>query len=183
MARFEFLKRRFSSGLLASLVLMTAFLTGCQWVKSHHWLGHSENPKDVVTVFFSKYQGSQAIVEPVKRAVPEPSQTDPLPFAVQELLKGPTSEERAQGFYTEIPKGTQLRGIHEQGNKMVVDLSKQFEIGGGSNSMVQRLEELKKTTYSVDSQHQLEVLVEGKPLETLGGEGLEVPGTLKREVQ
>lgn len=184
MARFNFLKRRLSGGLLAFLVIsVAAFLTGCQWVKPQQWLKPQENPKDMVTIFFSKYQGSQAIVEPVKRAVPESSQTDPLSFAVQELLKGPTPEERTQGFFSEIPQGTQLLGVRQQGDRVIVDLSKQFEAGGGSNSMVQRLEELKKTSYSVDSQHQLEVFVEGKPLETLGGEGLEVPGTLRREVQ
>jgi spore germination protein GerM len=183
MARFDFFKKQLPGGLLVYLMLLAVLLAGCQWIKPLQWQKHGENPRDVVTIFFSKYQGSQAIVEPVKRSVPDASQTDPLPFALQELLKGPTDEERAAGFYTEIPKGTQLRGIEQRDGKVIVDLSRQFEAGGGSNSMVQRLEELKRTTYSVDSQHQLEVLVEGKPLETLGGEGLEVPGTLKREAQ
>jgi spore germination protein GerM len=185
MARFAFSRARFS-GILLPLVMvlsMAVLLTGCQWIKSKHWMGHQAGPTDVVAVFFSKYQGSKAIVEPVKRSIPESSQTDPLPFAIQELLKGPTKEEKEQGFYTEIPEGTQLLGIHDQQNKVVINLSKQFETGGGSNSMTQRLEELKKTTYATDNQHQLEVFVEGKPLETLGGEGLEVPGSVKREVQ
>jgi spore germination protein GerM len=183
MARFKFSKQGLSSVVLAVLVSVSVLLAGCQWLKSQHWMGHQAGPEDVVAVFFSKYQGSKAIVEPVKRMVPEASQTDPLPFAIQELLKGPTTQEKEQGFYSEIPKGTALLSVHDQNNKVVVNLSKQFEVGGGSNSITQRLEELKKTTYAVDRKHQLEIFVEGKPLETLGGEGLEVPGSVKRDVQ
>jgi spore germination protein GerM len=158
-------------------------LSGCQWFKPNSgWTGQQNEPQDTVAVFFSKYQGGKATVAPVKRQVPEPLQTDPLPFAVEELLKGPTAEEKRQGFYSEIPAGTKLLGVKVTKEQIVVDLSKQFETGGGSNSMEQRLDELKNTVYAVDHQHQLAVSVEGKPLEVLGGEGLEVPETVKRQV-
>lgn len=182
----EFGKWRLPKVFFPLLVLLSAavVLTGCQWFPHKlDWNGQAGGPKDVVTVFFSKYQGDHSIVEPVKRPVPKEAQADPAPYAVQELLKGPTPEEHNQGFYSEIPKGTKLLGVQSHDQSINVNLSKQFEAGGGSNSMTQRLEELKQTVYSVDNQHQLTVSVEGKPLEILGGEGLEVPGTLKRENQ
>ena len=187
MAVSDFLKSQGLKGFLPLLVpiLLSVTLTGCQWLNpSHNWTGQPDNrPKDVVSIFFSKAQGSQSIVEPVKRTVPFQEQAEPLPYAVKELLKGPTPEEKGQGFYSEIPKGTVLLGVHTKGETVTVDLSRQFESGGGSNSVTQRLEELKQTAYSVDNKHQLAISVEGKPLELLGGEGLEVPNTLKREAQ
>jgi spore germination protein GerM len=143
--------------------------------------GHNGGPRDVVTVFFSKAQGSQSIVDDVARKLPEEAQAEPVQFALTELLKGPTPEEKTQGFYSEIPKGTKLLGVKAYDHTLTVNLSKQFTVGGGSTSMQQRVEEIKKTVYSVDSNHQLTLAVEGQPLESLGGEGLEVPGTLERE--
>ncbi len=139
--------------------------------------------KDVVTVFFNKAQGSQSIVENVIRKIPANATDSALTFALQELLKGPTPEEKAQGFYSEIPTGTKLLALNTQKDSITINLSREFSTGGGSNSMLQRLEQVKQTAYSVDSVHPITLAVEGKPLDTLGGEGLEVPDTLKREMQ
>lgn len=146
---------------------------------------HSKTPvsTDVVTVFFSKAQGSQSIVENVVRKLPAQQQNNPLEFALQELLKGPTPEEKTAGFYSEIPVGTQLLGLNQNDHTLTINLSKQFTTGGGSTSMTQRFEQIKQTAYSVDNGHQITLAVEGKPLETLGGEGLEVQEGLKRDQQ
>lgn len=138
---------------------------------------------DVVAVFFSKYQGNHSIVEDVSRKLPDANKQEPLKFALTELLKGPSPEEKSQGFYSEIPAGTKLLGVNQDQKNTTVDLSRQFATGGGSTSMTQRLEELKRTVKAVDSKHPVKIAVEGKPLETLGGEGLEVPGTMQSESQ
>lgn len=163
------------------LFVIIAF-AGCNH-RGNLFNGNSGGPKDVVTVFFSKYQGSQSIVEEVVRKLPPDAQNDALHYAMGELLKGPNSEEKSQGFYSEIPQGTQLLGVDENGDTVTVNFSKQFAAGGGSNSMNQRFEQVKQTAQSVDSQHQLQIAVEGKPLDTLGGEGLEVQESLKRQPQ
>lgn len=173
--------------LLAALsLIMVVFLSlaGCNpKPDGNSHFGHSGGPKDKVTVFFSKYQGSQSIVENVERKVPPAEQDNPLEYAVQELLEGPTAEEKEQGFYSEIPKGTKLLGMKENNDTVTINLSSHFTTGGGSTSIQQRMEEVKQTVYSVDSHHKLNLAVEGQALETLGGEGLEVPGTLEREGQ
>jgi len=140
-------------------------------------------PRDVVTVFFSKYQGSQSIVENVIRKLPEDAKSEPLKFALNELFKGPTPEEKSQGYYSEIPKGTKLLSLKKKNDAVDINLSQQFSSGGGSTSIDQRFEELKQTVYSVDNSHKINLSVEGKPLELLGGEGLEVQESLKREPQ
>lgn len=145
--------------------------------------GNNSISRDMVTIFFSKAQGSQSIVEDVVRKLPRDARNNPLEFALQELLKGPTSEEKTQGFYSEIPAGTKLLSLNKNNDTVTINLSKQFTTGGGSNSMVQRFEQIKQTAYSLDSGHQVSLAVEGKPLEVLGGEGLEVPESLKHNQQ
>ncbi len=140
-----------------------------------------ETPQNQVTVYFSKNQGNHSIVEEVARPLPDAEKTTPIQFALGELLKGPSADEKSDGFYSEIPKGTELLGVRTDPQTITVDLSKQFNGGGGSNSIEQRFQELKKTIYSIDSTHKLNLSVEGKPLELLGGEGLEVQDSLKRD--
>lgn len=169
-------------GLLAFILLLT--MAGCK--HRHH---HSEEHRPekvrpaIVTIYFSKYQGSQSIVESVRRPLPPDKKTDPLAFALSELFKGPTSEEKSQGFFSEIPEGTRLLGLEKKQKTITVDLSRQFSTGGGSNSMSQRFEELKRTLHSINTKDTIRLTVEGKPLELLGGEGLEVPDALKHELQ
>jgi len=142
---------------------------------------------DAVTIYFSKTQGTESIVEDVARPLPTSTDVqtgaDPLRYALTELLAGPTGDEKAQGFYSEIPAGTKLLGLTYDGDTVNVNLSKQFEEGGGSTTMQQRLEELKRTVYAVDNRHTLAVSVEGRLLEILGGEGLEVPPSVDRTPQ
>jgi len=171
------------ASLIAVGVVTSTTMTGCKPKGLSDLIPGSQMAKDSVTVFFSKTQGSRSIVEDVVRPLPKENQGNPLEFALKELLKGPTPEEKEQGFYSEIPSGTSLLGLNTNDNTITINLSKQFTSGGGSTSMTQRLEQVKQTAYSVDSNHQIALAVEGKPLDTLGGEGLEVPETLKREQQ
>lgn len=165
------------------LIAVAVAVIGCKPKAGQINLGNNGAPRDVVTVFFSKYQGNTSIVEEVVRQLPPTLKDDPLKFALTELLKGPTPEEKSQGFYSEIPQGTKLLGISEKGDTLTINLSGQFESGGGSNSMGQRFEEVRQTVFSVDSRHQVSLAVEGRLLETLGGEGLEVQQELKRKPQ
>jgi spore germination protein GerM len=175
-----------------SIVLLSSSLSGCNWwgqppqqqpVKPGIESEATTSPRDIVTIFFSRAQGNQVQLADVARPIPDEVRREPLRFAVTELLKGPRPNEKKQGFYSEIPKGTRLIDINRKKDVVVVNLTKQFATGGGSTSMTQRIEELKRTVYSIDSQHQLSLTVEGKPLELLGGEGLEVPDVLKRTTQ
>lgn len=138
--------------------------------------------QNTVTVFFSKLQGSQSITEPVSRELPQIQAQEPLRFAIEQLLKGPTSDEKAAGFYSEIPAGTQLISVDTRGKQVTLNFSAPFASGGGSTSMVQRLDQVKKTAYAVDREHEVRIHVQGQSLKTLGGEGLEVPETLQREL-
>lgn len=100
-----------------------------------------------------------------------------LESGIKSLLGGPTNK----AFATTIPQGTQLRKISLEADGVHVDLSKQFTTGGGSASMTGRLAQILYTASSLDPATKVWISVEGKPLEFLGGEGVEVEQPLTRE--
>jgi spore germination protein GerM len=61
-----------------------------------------------------------------------------------------------------------------------VDLSREFEQGGGSNSMQSRLLQVVYTATTFEPTAEVFLTIEGKKLETLGGEGVDVPSPLTR---
>ncbi len=130
-----------------------------------------------VLVYFSKTQGNDVVTEPVVRDVPKPRPTSSqgvIEYAVSELFKGPTAKELKEGYYTEVPKGTHILYVEETPDKVVVNISQEFTTGGGSNSMIHRLQEVVKTIASVPQKKPVYLDVNGKQLETLGGEGVMV---------
>lgn len=98
----------------------------------------------------------------------------PLEVALRDLLKGPSAAEIKAGQYSEIPKGTQLLGVSVQDETVTVNLSDEFASGGGSTSMIERVNELKNTVTGVNRNYQVKIAINGKLVEYLGGEGLEV---------
>jgi spore germination protein GerM len=135
----------------------------------------SVTSSSTVPLHFSKAQGSVSVTEVAPRPLPTGhSKTTVLQTALEELLAGPTAAEKEAGYYSEIPKGTRLLGVQVQHNIVHINLSKEFTQGGGSTSMLQRVNEIKDTVHDVEGGRPIELAVEGKPLHVLGGEGLEV---------
>ncbi|HEY9900922.1 MAG TPA: GerMN domain-containing protein [Candidatus Sericytochromatia bacterium] len=100
-----------------------------------------------------------------------------LEGAIKSLLIGPVDK----AFATTIPKGTKLRKVAVEADGVHVDLSKQFTTGGGSASMTGRVAQVLYTATSLDPAAKVWIEVEGKPLNVLGGEGLELEQPLTRE--
>jgi hypothetical protein len=102
---------------------------------------------------------------------------------MQSLLAGPTAAETAKGISTFIPSGTTLRSVAIEGNEAVVDLSAQFESGGGSLSMQTRVAEVVFTLTALPSVDTVHFSIEGEPRATLGGEGIVVDGIGRETLQ
>lgn len=100
--------------------------------------------------------------------------TSSLEHALQALLTGPTPAQQKAGVYSEIPKGTTLLGVQVNKNIVTVNLSKEFNSGGGATSAIQRVEELKKTVRSINPNYRLKIAIEGKIVHILTAEGLEL---------
>lgn len=99
-----------------------------------------------------------------------------LELAFEQLVAGPDSNN----FVSEIPEGTQLLGVIEQGDGVYVNLSEEFQFGGGSMSMIGRLAQVIYTATSINPDTQVWLEIDGDLLEVLGGEGLVLDQPLTR---
>lgn len=104
------------------------------------------------------------------RQVPKTAQV--AQAAMRELLAGPSASERSWGFSTTIPAGTRLNGVTVRDGLATVDLSPEFERGGGSLSMQLRAAQVVFTLTQFRSVNRVAFRIDGKPLRMLGGEGL-----------
>ena len=129
-----------------------------------YWLRSKENDKNVALV-----------PQPVKVASVLPNQ--PLEAAFQSLLAGPTEGTDS----TTIPKGTKLLGLKAENDEVHVNLSEDFTSGGGSTSMMGRVGQVVYTATTLNPKAKVYIDVNGKPLDVLGGEGVELQQPLTRE--
>lgn len=100
-----------------------------------------------------------------------------LEVALKRLLIGSADP----AFTSTIPKGTKLRTVFLAADGVHVNLSQEFKSGGGSASMTGRVAQVLYTASSLDPATKVWLEVEGKPLEVLGGEGLELEQPLTRK--
>jgi spore germination protein GerM len=121
-------------------------------------------------IWFVKEKNKELELVPVKRKLVG---TNQIQAAVEELLRGPATDESTTGFASEIPRGTILIGLTKHGNDFDLNLSHRFTTGGGTNSFDTRMEQLRKTVSEVAGKHKVYLSIEGKRLE-FAGEGLEV---------
>jgi spore germination protein GerM len=135
---------------------------GNEQTASIYWLRSKENRFDLVP-------------QPLKIAATQPNQV--LETAFKTLLAGPPQGTDS----TTIPQGTQLLGLKAENNDVHVNLSENFTTGGGSTSMIGRIGQVVYTATSLNPQAKVYIEVNGKPLEVLGGEGVELEQPLTRE--
>lgn len=101
-----------------------------------------------------------------------PQTTMPATAAVRALLAGPTADERTAGLGSAVPKGTRLLGLTIEGTTAHVDLSSRFASGGGTLSMTARVAQVVYTLTRFRTVRSVEFLLDGSPVEALGGEGI-----------
>ena len=135
---------------------------GNEQTASIYWLRSKENRFDLVP-------------QPLKIAATQPNQV--LETAFKTLLAGPPQGTDS----TTIPQGTKLLGLKAENNDVHVNLSENFTTGGGSSSMIGRIGQVVYTATSLNPQAKVYIEVNGKPLEVLGGEGVELEQPLTRE--
>jgi spore germination protein GerM len=100
--------------------------------------------------------------------------------ALESLLEGPDSFEEDYGLDTAIPEGTQLLGLAIDGSIARVDLTSEFESGGGSLSMQTRLAQIVYTITQFPTVKGVVFSLDGEPIDVLGGEGVIIDHPLTR---
>ncbi|MFL5779063.1 MAG: GerMN domain-containing protein [Chloroflexota bacterium] len=109
---------------------------------------------------------------PVLRTVPKT--TGVARAALDQLIAGPRAAESSAtpALRTTVPADTVVLGLSIKDGIATVDLSREFESGGGSASMLGRLGQVVYTLTQFSSVHEVAFKLDGKPVTTFSGEGI-----------
>ena len=140
----------------------TATPAGTTIVRAYFWLGGGPGSEGLVAVL---------------REVPATKSI--ARAAVTAVLGGPTSGEKNRSITSAIPDGSQLLGLAIDGGVATVDLSNEFESGGGSASVLTRLGQVVYTLTQFPTVKSVVFQIEGVTKHTFSGEGvvLDKPST------
>ena len=131
-----------------------------------------------VEIFFVKSLNGEDVYTAVLRLKQDWVKMSDVEFAVSNLLKGPSSSEKNNGMYSEIPYGTKLLSVKEDSQKVIINLSADFEFGGGGDSLYKRVYQLIKTV-NKNTAKPVYLFIDGRQADIIGGEGLMLKQPLK----
>lgn len=129
-------------------------------------------PKSYVNVYFvGQNDNKEEVYKIVKRVYHAQTDGTKLKYSIESLLKGPNKKEKVKGIYSEIPAGTKLISLEEKPDKIIINLSGDFEQGGGTDGLYKRLYQLIKTS-NKNTTLDVYLYINGKQADVVGGEGI-----------
>jgi hypothetical protein len=136
--------------------------SGTTIVRAYFWLGGIQGSEGLVAVL-REVPGTKSVAK----------------AAVTALLAGPTSGEAGRSISTAVPAGSQLLNLSITGGVATVDLSAEFESGGGSASVMTRLGQVVYTLTQFPTVKSVVFQIEGETRKTFSSEGvvLDKPAT------
>lgn len=170
MPRMRRSRRTWPVVLLALALLLAAGCDGGDDGGSTTQPGTTTDETSPETMSVAAYLLRDGKVSPVSRSVASSSAV--ARAALEALLDGPTTEERAAGLASAIPEGTRLLDVSIADDVATVDLSGSFDDGGGSASMLGRVAQVVATLTRFPNVERVAFRLEGDPVEAIGGEGV-----------
>jgi len=153
-------------------VVLVAALVATWW-----WL----QPRPAaVTVYFTRADQNATTLAPVTRTVSGRGADALVAAALRLLLEGPSDPERAYGLMSEIPSGTQLRGVKVRDGVVRADFTREVESGGGSSSMLGRFYQIVYTATQFSWAPRVQILIDGEERPSMGGEGVMIDHPIAR---
>lgn len=138
------------------------------------------DPPDTVDRAFVKvyfvYDGRTA--RPVIRSVDEPGVAA---GAIEALIAGPTAEEQADNLYSAVPADSLLLGLTIEDGLATIDLSREFEVGGGSFNILSRLAQVVYTLTEFPTVDDVLFHLDGEPVDVFSGEGVVLDHPVDRD--
>ena len=92
--------------------------------------------------------------------------------AMNALLEGPTAAERSAGLSSGVPEGTRLLGIAIHDGLATVDLTSEYQSGGGALSMQTRLGQVVYTLTQFPTVQKVRFRLDGEPVNVFSSEGI-----------
>jgi len=137
-----------------------------------------------VEVYFIRFDAAhhKGALAAVRRPAPRGPVETRLASALGHLLAGPGPSKPGDqpGLVTEIPVGTVLLGVRVNGGIVTVNLSTTYATGGGSTSMLARVWQVVYTATQFPEAPSAQILIDGRRVEGLGGEGVMIGSPLTR---
>lgn len=123
-------------------------------------------------VYFVRDEGDLLALESAGRQIRASSREEWARAAIGALRAGPTSRERADGLTTAVPGNTDILDVRFRRGLLEVDLSEEFEFGGGSAEMQARLHQLFYTLTQPKAIEGVQLRIEGREAEIFSGQGI-----------
>jgi germination protein M len=112
---------------------------------------------------------------------PIPASDSPLRDTLEALLKGPTAQELNSGMLSMIPMEAKLRAVTVSGETAVVDFNESFRFNAqGIDALNAQLRQVVYAATEFPSVKEVQVLIEGKKVRSLGTEGVRIDAPLSR---
>jgi germination protein M len=147
--------------------------------------GGSPTPTDAGTTTIRAYFFLGSFVDnaglvPVLREVPKTQAVGAA--AMQALLAGPNDAELGArpAMYTVVPEGTRFLGLRIEDRIATVNLSREFEAGGGSASVLGRLAQVVYTLTQFPTVDGVRFELDGQPVTVFSGEGVTLDAPVDR---
>jgi germination protein M len=131
------------------------------------------------TYFYYGGELGTAGLVPLLREVPETRAV--ATAAMTALLEGTTIESAEREITSAVPAGSRLLGLTIEDGVATVDLSSEFESGGGSMSVLVRLGQVVYTLTQFPTVQTVQFEIEGKPVTVFSSEGVILDGPVGRD--
>lgn len=133
-----------------------------------------------VYFFLGSFVDNAGLV-PVLREIPQTPAVGSA--AMSALLLGPNDDEMGArpAMYSAIPEGTRFLGLTIKDGIATVDLSREFESGGGSASVLGRLAQVVYTLTQFPTVTGVRFELDGEPVKVFGGEGVVLDEPARRD--
>lgn len=141
------------------------------------WWAALSRPSEVQVFFVRRDAAHQrGSLQAIRHPAPRGPVASRLDAALRALLAGPGTRD----LFSEIPPGTALLGVRVDGGTATVNFSKAYGEGGGSTSMLGRVWQVVYTATQFPATPAVQILIEGRRVEALGGEGVMIGAPLRR---
>ena len=150
--------------------------------------GNDTDEPDVSKVrlyFIAPGGGNQGRAEPFLIAVERelPSTPQIAHAALRALIEGPSDTEQTliDDVSSAVPDQTRLLGVTIDDRVATVDLTREFESGGGSFSMFARLAQVVYTVTQFPTVDAVQFQLDGQPVTVFSGEGIVLDAPVSRD--
>ncbi len=100
--------------------------------------------------------------------------------SIEALLDGPDVHETQRDVQSSVPAGTELLGLDIDEGIATVDLTSEYESGGGSLSMTMRLAQVVYTLTQFETVNAVQFMLDGEPVDVFSAEGIVLDHPVRR---